>query len=565
MFTRILLFFVVALTGTLFLPDAVVAGPTYFTSDLITDSTPAGTSTMHTVTFNPGLAIPTAGKIMIIPEPSGGGVFTVPPALNLADITLEVSAGGGPFVARPLALLPSGVSDGVTVTTGVNGFITFDLATGVPGIAAGDTVKVTIGGANFITSPAVQGSYRIRIRTFDAASLPLDVGTAMIAIVERVTVTGDIQVIVPLRSNGLPTGLLPGATTNVLVSLNTDIPAFCKYATTSGVDFFAMSSTTIFLDANAGLLHYINVPVFENDIFTYYLRCVSSNGNPNPDDYVITFEIGVIPNASTTPLPPPPPPTPSGPSGGGGGGGLFLKGGDVTISGTGIPGGALTILKDGKIAKEDQVSVTGSFTNAFTQLDRGTYTWGVYVKDPDGNLSSTYNSTIYLIGGTNNIIAPVYLSPTIKAATTTVPIGGSLLISGYGIPLTTVQAIMNKQGDVLNSKIITGTTTSNGNGSWKMVLSTEGLKKGTYEVKAQSLVTTRDQSVFSPTLYIGVGENPNPNFKNRADLNKDGKVNLVDFSILLFNWKTSDAVADINQDGTVSLIDFSIMLANWTG
>jgi hypothetical protein len=453
----------------------------------------------------------------------------------------------------------------VTVTTGVNGFITFDLATGVPGIAAGDTAKVTIGGANFITSPAVQGSYRIRIRTFDAASLPLDVGTAMIAIVERVTVTGDIQVIVPLRSNGLPTGLLPGATTNVLVSLNTDIPAFCKYATTSGVDFFAMSSTTIFLDANAGLLHYINVPVFENDIFTYYLRCVSSNGNPNPDDYVITFEIGVIPNASTTPLPPPPPPTPSGPSGGGGGGGLFLKGGDVTISGTGIPGGALTLLKDGKIAKEDQVSVTGSFTNAFTQLDRGTYTWGVYVKDPDGNLSSTYNSTIYLIGGTNNIIAPVYLSPTIKAATTTVPIGGSLLISGYGIPLTTVQAIMNKQGDVLNSKIITGTTTSNGNGSWKMVLSTEGLKKGTYEVKAQSLVTTRDQSVFSPTLYIGVGENPNPNFKNRADLNKDGKVNLVDFSILLFNWKTSDAVADINQDGTVSLIDFSIMLANWTG
>lgn len=565
MFTRILLFFVVSLTGTLFLPDAVVAGPTYFTSDLITDSTPAGTSTMHTVTFNPGLAIPTAGKIMIIPEPNGGGVFTVPPALNLADITLEVSAGGGPFVARPLALLPSGVSDGVTVTTGVNGFITFDLATGVPGIAAGDTVKVTIGGANFITSPAVQGSYRIRIRTFDAASLPLDVGTAMIAIVERVTVTGDIQVIVPLRSNGLPTGLLPGATTNVLVSLNTDIPAFCKYATTSGVDFFAMSSTTIFLDANAGLLHYINVPVFENDIFTYYLRCVSSNGNPNPDDYVITFEIGVIPNASTTPLPPPPPPTPSGPSGGGGGGGLFLKGGDVTISGTGIPGGALTLLKDGKIAKEDQVSVTGSFTNAFTQLDRGTYTWGVYVKDPDGNLSSTYNSTIYLIGGTNNIIAPVYLSPTIKAATTTVPIGGSLLISGYGIPLTTVQAIMNKQGDVLNSKIITGTTTSNGNGSWKMVLSTEGLKKGTYEVKAQSLVTTRDQSVFSPTLYIGVGENPNPNFKNRADLNKDGKVNLVDFSILLFNWKTSDAVADINQDGTVSLIDFSIMLANWTG
>ena len=117
----------------------------------------------------------------------------------------------------------------------------------------------------------------------------------------------------------------------------------------------------------------------------------------------------------------------------------------------------------------------------------------------------------------------------------------------------------------MNGKIVTATTTSNGNGSWKIVLPTEGLSKGTYEVKVQSLISKHDQSNFSQTIYVGVGENPNPNFKNRADLNKDGKVNLVDFSILLFNWKTNDAVADINQDGTVSLIDFSIMLSNWTG
>lgn len=550
--------------GVLATPEIVFAGPTYITSDLISDSR-ASLGVLHTITFNPGNPVPPSGQISITPEPYGG-VFTVPPALNLSDITLSVSSGGGPFVPRTLALLPTATDDGVTVTTGVNGYITFTLAAVAGGISGGDTVRVTIGANNYITSPAVEGSYRIRIRTFDASSAPIDVGTAMIAIVAPVTVTGEVQLIVPFRFNGLPTGLLPGATTNVLVSLNTDVSAFCKYATSSGIDFFAMSSTTIFLDANAGTLHYINVPVFENDIFTYYLRCVSLNGNPNPDDYIITFEIGVKPNASSTPpAPPPPPPTPSGPSGGGGGGGLYLKGGDVTISGIGIPGASYTVLKDGKIAKEDQISFLGSFTSVFTSLDRGTYTWGVYMKDPDGNLSSTYNSTIYLVGGTNNIISPVYLSPTIKAATTTVPIGGSLLLSGYGISLTPVQAIMNKQGDVLNSKIITASSTANGNGSWKIVLSTEGLKKGTYEVKVHSLLTSKDQSNFSPTLYIGVGENPNPDFKNRSDLNKDGKVNLVDFSILLFNWKTADDVADINQDGTVSLTDFSIMLSNWTG
>ena len=73
------------------------------------------------------------------------------------------------------------------------------------------------------------------------------------------------------------------------------------------------------------------------------------------------------------------------------------------------------------------------------------------------------------------------------------------------------------------------------------------------------------RSNLSPIVYVGVGENANPNFGNRADLNKDGKVNLIDFSILLFNWKGSDDVADINQDGTVNLTDFSIMLSAWTG
>ena len=50
-----------------------------------------------------------------------------------------------------------------------------------------------------------------------------------------------------------------------------------------------------------------------------------------------------------------------------------------------------------------------------------------------------------------------------------------------------------------------------------------------------------------------------------ADLNRDGKVNLIDFSIMLFHWGNPDPVADINEDGTVDLTDFSILLFNWTG
>jgi hypothetical protein len=52
-----------------------------------------------------------------------------------------------------------------------------------------------------------------------------------------------------------------------------------------------------------------------------------------------------------------------------------------------------------------------------------------------------------------------------------------------------------------------------------------------------------------------------------ADLNGDGKVNSIDFSILLYYWKTKPPFknqnVDINHDGKVDAVDFSIMLYQW--
>jgi hypothetical protein len=60
---------------------------------------------------------------------------------------------------------------------------------------------------------------------------------------------------------------------------------------------------------------------------------------------------------------------------------------------------------------------------------------------------------------------------------------------------------------------------------------------------------------------------PSPAVCSGADFNKDGIVNSVDFSILLFFWKTqppfSNACVDINKDGRVDSVDFSIMLYQW--
>jgi len=56
----------------------------------------------------------------------------------------------------------------------------------------------------------------------------------------------------------------------------------------------------------------------------------------------------------------------------------------------------------------------------------------------------------------------------------------------------------------------------------------------------------------------------------KADINHDGKVNIVDFSILAYWYKrplTADALKqciDQNSDGKVTLADFSILAYYWT-
>jgi len=561
------------------LPEIAFAGVLSRVSDLISTSEPATPAT-HTITFTTKALIPLGGKIVIRPD---GTVFDFPSGMNFTDIDIATGPSGGPFVDRPLAGSASPSADGVLVTTGLGGLITITLGdTGSGAIAATTTVVMEIGqnatfgggGAQNIINPNNIGSYRIRIETYDASDVFLDDGTAMIAIVEPVGVgpVDTTDTVPPTRSNGRPTGTLPASTAAVQLVLNTDKFAFCRWAATSSTPYASM--TNDFTQAGLGLLHYKTVTgLVPGTTYDYYVRCINGGGaGANPDDYLISFTISASSSPpSPNPTPPGPPPSPlngnggrSGVGGGNQGGGPYLKGGDVTLDGKTFPGGTLVILKDGVVAKEAQVDTQGVLNASFTNLERGTYTWGIYAKDAKGRRTATYSSTIFLLGGTNNVIAPIFLSPTIGSAANRVEIGEDVVVEGYAIPSMPVVVLLNKQGEAESGKVTVATTTAKGSGEWSVHLPTTGLDKGTYEVKAQSQVGG-DASGFSPLIYIGVGESARPDFTLRSDLNGDKKVNLVDFSILLYHWKTADPTADINQDGTVNITDFSILLSNWTG
>ena len=87
----------------------------------------------------------------------------------------------------------------------------------------------------------------------------------------------------------------------------------------------------------------------------------------------------------------------------------------------------------------------------------------------------------------------------------------------------------------------------------------------------QSLVTLSLVALMSFGLHTYVNKTlfiPEANLAQvpailQGDLNNDGIVNSIDWSIMNARWFTNDAIADINKDGIVNSIDFSILNKNW--
>ena len=122
-------------------------------------------------------------------------------------------------------------------------------------------------------------------------------------------------------------------------------------------------------------------------------------------------------------------------------------------------------------------------------------------------------------------------------------------------------------------------TTVDKYGLWNYTLDSEILEHGEHTTKSQTKTPDGMVSQFSESLAFRVGDSdvafvralPRaqvPVCNKNGDINNDKKVNIVDFSILLYFWNQrtpSNRCADINTDSAVNLFDFSIMLYWWTG
>ena len=430
---------------------------------------------------------------------------------------------------------------------------------------------------------------------------------------EKVRATGDsTEEIPPFRSNGSPTSTVGGTTLSVEISLETDELAICKFSTASGTPFAAQPNTF----SNTGFLnHSTVVTVTPDSLQQFFVRCIDDEGNFNIDDFVISFTVSDIPTGSSNTEgdvsgdgtgsgndgsgsgsnaggnsgagggneATEGPTSGSGGSGGGGGGGSGRSSGveggggfestdgpyesgdgQVTISGYAYPNAQVVVMVDGQIANSIRANSTGAYSVVVDAIARGAYTFGVYAEDASGARSSTFSTSFTVSGARASRLSNINITPSITVDPDPAEPGEMIELSGYTLPNATVSLELSRSNGSSQSQL---TAVSDSSGRWRTTFDTTGLARDTYRVRAKAEQLEGRKTNFSEYEYFGIGQTADRPLS--PDLNRDGSVNLIDFSILLFWWQSnggdSDPPADINQDGGVNLTDFSILLFNWTG
>ncbi len=597
-------------------------------SDTISDSRP-GNDANHTLSFTLGTDVSPGGYIEVTPPDD----FTILATSTFAARNVEMLVNGTPRLAAAAPSLgvdgvtitpgspgqlrytlnpAAGLSEGDQIqllignhTSNSNVFsVAFSTSTGT---------TTTPADINPITNSPDVGTHQVDVRIYDGGEVA-DAGF-LIAVVNSVGVgPGDTrETVPPVRFNGAPTSSVGGTTLSVELSLETNEFAICKYDTVASTTFAAMPNTF----SNTGLIFHTQVVgVTPNTVERFYVRCIDDEGNFNIDDYLIIFTVNDLPTGTantdgdvsgdgtgsgndgtgdgrgsggTTGDSSGEEPEQGGDAGtggsGGGGGGRsgpdseddsgggfestdapYLSGeGRVVISGSAFPNSEVVALVDGVIAERVDANSSGRYSITLDEIASGVYTFGVYGVDTRNIKSSTFSTSFTVTGALTTTLSNVNVMPSILVDPDPVNPGELLTISGYSVPNATV-TIENQQDGVKQS-LKTFTTTSANNGQWSIEVDTTGFRVGTYKTRAQATQSASLNTAFSNYTFYGVGEEASVSLN--ADLNRDGSVNLTDFSILLFWWGSdggaSNPPADINQDGNVSLTDFSILLFNWTG
>lgn len=259
--------------------------------------------------------------------------------------------------------------------------------------------------------------------------------------------------------------------------------------------------------------------------------------------------------------------------GGGGGGGGYAPAApsapatSVVISGSAYPLSNVTILKDGQIAVQTIAGPDANFSVTVNGLTGGSYVFSVYGQDSAGRRSATFTFPVTITTGVTTLISGVFLSPTIDIDKQEVKKGDTITIFGQAVPSAKISIEVDSAQPVFES------TNANQSGAYLYEFDTSPLELGSHVAKSKAATGTVISS-YSISQGFTVGTENIAAVSStvarllKGDLNGDGRVNLIDFSILAYWYGKPNPPPAYNLKGTgstITLVDFSIMAYYWTG
>jgi len=230
------------------------------------------------------------------------------------------------------------------------------------------------------------------------------------------------------------------------------------------------------------------------------------------------------------------------------------------FSGQAYPGSTIEVLRRSTVVGSYEsvpltsisVSEDGTFQISIENFLQAGYFFDLRVTDKDGQQSDLPLISQFVPSGSNVVVSNIVIPPTIDLDAAVISRGAEINVEGYAAPSSNVQVSIDGT--------MQGNTISSSTGFYVFATSTAGMALGNHSIQTMVVLPDGSESGFSLQKTFMVSALSFP----KADLNSDGVVDVKDWSIFLFRWKSSDPVlresVDFNGDGKVDISDFSIFM-----
>lgn len=232
----------------------------------------------------------------------------------------------------------------------------------------------------------------------------------------------------------------------------------------------------------------------------------------------------------------------------------------VALKGEAYPNAKISLLKNGVLLFVVNADSAGFFNLSIEEKYENTALYTIFAEDSSGTKSLLLNYPVAVYSGYITELSNIRFAPTISIDKSEVVQGDYITIYGYAMPSRSM-SISLEGGNQKNFFV-----TSQADGSYRITLPMIDLPKGSYSLNIKYLNDTR----ISKFVKFIIGDT-NKDIKNypttiSGDCNKDGIINLIDFSVMAFWYKKNKppTCVDVNSDNAVNLVDFSILAYFWT-